>query len=330
MLQRRAAWLEKDLLLAPEQPVLLAAAAETALALSRVHQPASPPLAEHWRQEGRRYADRLRAVNPELYPPFRQALEDPRGTVWGPPGSGNLVGSSPLTRGDRAYRVLVESGTGPVMASAVAQVSPLSGSSEARRAPAPLPPAFPMPGYPPLGNYPGGGAGLVSPGAPMAPVLTIPNTPSAAAAYALGAPLSELEGPVEARPYSASAAAHYAQALEARAEIDVRELPVEERKAALRARLEEAGRMYEKAARNARLRTYRASFLCSAGDVYRRAQAHELQYAVLRRAAREAPVSAPIWRELQQACLRTDRRKESEEAWREFQQWSLPVLRLTY
>jgi hypothetical protein len=327
LLRRRAEWLERDLLLAPQRPVLLAAAAEAALGLSRVHQPSNPALAEHWRAEARRYADRLRAVNPELYPLFRQAIEDPGVTTWAPPGYGNLVGISAQTHGDRAYRVLVETERGPVMASAVAQVSPLSGRS-AGRAIAPPPPE--LPGYPRMGNFPAGSMGFGSSSIPTGPVLTFPNTPSSAAVYALGAPLAELKGLAEAQPHSASAASQYAQALEARAEIEVRDLPADQRKEALRSRLLEAGRMYEQAARNARLRTYRAAFLCAAADAYGRARADELQYAALRRAVQEAPISAPIWRDLQGACLRTDRIRESDEAWRAAQQWSLPVLRINY
>jgi hypothetical protein len=217
-----------------------------------------------------------------------------------------------------------------MMASAVAQVSPLSGVRPAASSGlSPLPPGH-RSRAPEVSKYPAGRTGLAGPLAPMAPVLTPPDTPSAAELYADSTSLAELKALVAARPDSASAASRYARALEEQAEIHIRELPEEQREGVHQARLREAGRMYEKAAQNARLRTYRAAFLWAAADAYRRAQAHELQYEALRRAAEEAPVSAPIWRELQQACLRTDRRKESSEAWREAQHWSLPVLRLVY
>jgi hypothetical protein len=95
-----------------------------------------------------------------------------------------------------------------------------------------------------------------------------------------------------------------------------------------RARLEEAARVYRRAAERARLRVFRAAFYHAAARVYQRLEDWEHQHEVLKLATQAVPFSADLWSDLGKSALRTGNIEENQQAEARAKKRRLPAVRL--
>lgn len=95
-----------------------------------------------------------------------------------------------------------------------------------------------------------------------------------------------------------------------------------------KASLVEAAKVYRTAARRVKLAVERAAFYEAAADVYRRLEAWDQQHEMLQLAAKEAPYAATLWRKLERTALREGEMDQSQMARSRAVEWEFPALEL--
>jgi tetratricopeptide (TPR) repeat protein len=317
-LKEKVRLLSEDLRQAPDHPVLLTRLAEADLYLAVLYRERNRREAARWLREAAVPAMKLRGT------PEGAGLEkDLR--AW------ERLAWSRNTTATLATQSWSASGAGRVFGRGFVRENDLE--------PGPVPGQV-MPGMP------GGPAGLNGPHEVSAPpsgsasngpdslsVWRIPPrlqaapTPPAAGIQALDEKIQALRRTALEKPGDVAAADALARRLAERAQTRTRPQPAALQPNPRGAYLEEAARVYLRTASRTPLRIYQATCYKAAGELYSLMGEPEKEYEMLREAARRVPYSPVVWQELQAACLRTGRYRESRTARKQLVEWTFPGLR---
>jgi tetratricopeptide (TPR) repeat protein len=335
--------LEHDLALAPAEPLLLVALAETRLyqAIASRDVDGDRAKAQRWLNQAGKLADRL-GENHRLRAPLRNALNrfsrlQLRNQITGslaaglwPMGAGRgaifpetllsvggmetVFGRAPGPEGEGGWRsegsspppeAMGNSPQGTLYSPAV-RTMPSTGSSPA---PVELLPPTPVP-WP---DAPG-------PGAPS------PEEQLAQEAAAL----AQVRAYLAAHPADPVAADRLGSLLAPPAPRRRRRQPSELEDPRRRERLEEAAKVYRRAAETSRLLVFRAAFYQAAARIYLRLEDWEQQHEMLKLATRFAPFASELWTDLAKSALRTANIEENQMAVARAKKKTLPALGIAF
>jgi hypothetical protein len=349
-LAERAGLLEQDLAQAPDDHFLLAALGETYLyrAVVELQVGRNPRAAQRLLRRATGYLNRLRGEPFATYRLRETVRRFPRlrfsttgwpsvtASLWNLQAGKNSLFSAPAPGGvpyirrrrDVTGLPAGNAGSGWAISSGGPSGGPpLNGPGYVPLFPGAAPGASPAPVFP---GYPRGGAPMwnapdTAPG-PSTPDRPIPPGGSASAPAGPDnvAHLTRLRQQLAGQPTDPYAVDQLAAELLRQSAFYQPAAASSASQRQARTQIEEAAKLYTRAAGIARLRLHRAAFYAAAADARRRLEQWEEQYALLEKAAEAAPFATGVWHDLKTAALRLGKLDESLAAGKSEARWRLP------